>query len=722
MATLCLAIPSQAGSYTLGSGANSEPPTGRNTVLLSAPSFTGGEAPARIFSKSAQIGTAQGFSIDTQDRELVRNFYNSVFQSPDGLASGWSSNQTAPGTLNAGYLEAIRQRVNWYRAMAGAPASVNFLSNYNSGCQQAALMMSRAGQLSHSPPTVSGGAWPYATPEGAVAALNSNLTLGACGFDSIVRYMQDSGADATNADTGHRRWLLHPSIQNMGAGSVDTHTVGSTTYMSAQALWVNDNNSYLTAWPAVRDHDPATSRGIVAWPPPGYVPHQQVFPRWSFSMDRLASNSTNVMDASTSVTMTKNGVSLAVGSITRPANMGRMMTIVFTPAGYATDSEFEYSRPASDDVYVVNITGILMSNVRGNVSYTVRIFDPAKPAAGVNPITTTGTATPVIGQANAYTHTTANFATSYRLFTGQAAAYSAVEGAETGLTDFIAFTAGGYAQRLSTTKDTGSFGFRLAHPTALREVLQWNKMFVPAAGATLTVRSYLRRATATEVARVQISTNGGVGWSDLLDTGNTFPNYGVANGDAESGFSTATFSLTQYVGRAVMFRFAYEVVGYGAYYQPLVSLPEAGWFFDNITLTGSQVLSNTTSAVIPEAAGLMNYVPADGTPRLLAVQPIGWTDYNAEIGSLLTVTGITPPPKVWMTDTQVAGGNLNLNFTVSNLPASPVWKLMSTPSLDTAYQQYNGSTFQTVSAPNGQYRYVIPLPAESTRFFYVEVK
>ena len=44
-------------------------------------------------------------------------------------------------------------RLNYYRAMAGVPATVTFSDTYNAMDQQAALMMSANGQLSHSPPT-----------------------------------------------------------------------------------------------------------------------------------------------------------------------------------------------------------------------------------------------------------------------------------------------------------------------------------------------------------------------------------------------------------------------------------------------------------------------------------------------------------------------------------------------------------------------------------------
>src|SRR6185312_8522029 len=107
------------------------------------------------------------------------------------------------------------------------------------------------------------------TSAGASAAANSNLALGSFGPDSITGYINDFGAN--NTEAGHRRWLLYPQTQTMGTGDIPA----GNGFTNANATWVLDGN-YGTARPATRD-------GFVAWPPPGYVPYPVVFARWSFA-------------------------------------------------------------------------------------------------------------------------------------------------------------------------------------------------------------------------------------------------------------------------------------------------------------------------------------------------------------------------------------------------------------------------------------------------------
>ena len=72
-------------------------------------------------------------------------------------------------------------RLNYFRAMAGVPATVTFSDTYNAMDQRAALMVSANAQVSHSPPTT----WTCYRADGAQAASQSNLILGAFGRNAI---------------------------------------------------------------------------------------------------------------------------------------------------------------------------------------------------------------------------------------------------------------------------------------------------------------------------------------------------------------------------------------------------------------------------------------------------------------------------------------------------------------------------------------------------------
>ncbi len=97
------------------------------------------------------------------------------------------------GTTSQAYADATILRVNYFRAMAGLPADVVLSNAWNLKAQDAALMMSAQGALSHSPDTN----WSCYTSGGAEAAGKSNLALGADAAAAIDLYMDDQGSGAT---------------------------------------------------------------------------------------------------------------------------------------------------------------------------------------------------------------------------------------------------------------------------------------------------------------------------------------------------------------------------------------------------------------------------------------------------------------------------------------------------------------------------------------------
>src|SRR5215470_20153098 len=102
-----------------------------------------------------------GFSVNTDSREQVRGFYNAVFTSSIGVPMNTTADVSActPGTNATAFQEAVLRRINWYRAMAGVPASVTLNAAEGTNDQQAAVMMSKADGLSHFPPNT----WPCYT-------------------------------------------------------------------------------------------------------------------------------------------------------------------------------------------------------------------------------------------------------------------------------------------------------------------------------------------------------------------------------------------------------------------------------------------------------------------------------------------------------------------------------------------------------------------------------
>ncbi len=237
--------------------------------------------------------------------------------------------------------------------MAGIASTVTFSADYNAENQQAALMMSANGQLSHTPPSD----WTFFTSAGADGAVHSNLCLeipylGDPGC--VAQYIQDYGSD--NSDVGHRRWLLYPQTQNMGTG--DVQPPYPTPF--ANALWVIDTH--------FSDPRPATRDQFIAWPPKGFVPYQLVPGRWSLSYP--GADFTNA-----TVAMQRGGGPVAVRLEALQQGYGEN-SLVWVPDNIDTSVSTSWPRPSVDTPITVTVSRVLIAGVSTTFTYTVTVIDP----------------------------------------------------------------------------------------------------------------------------------------------------------------------------------------------------------------------------------------------------------------------------------------------------------------------------------------------------------
>lgn len=296
--------------------------------------------------------------VDISNRSAVVDLYNDIFLPSSSVPLGWNGNTGAgvAGTTSAAYKDAVQSQINYFRSMAGVPPVITLNSANNAKSQQAALMMSANGELQHNPPTT----WLHYTADGAEAAANSNLCLR---FDSdpnqpqtgcIKGYIEDAGAG--NASVGHRRWILHPQTQVMATGDVPTVLPITTGFLFANATWVFDGNIF--------GPRPATREEYVAWPPPGFVPYQLVYPRWSFGLAGA--------DFSTA-TVTMSGPSGNIAVTLEPVTNGfGENTLVWRPS-----DPLPITPPPTDTQLNVTINGVRVNGVTRNFSYSVTVFDPS---------------------------------------------------------------------------------------------------------------------------------------------------------------------------------------------------------------------------------------------------------------------------------------------------------------------------------------------------------
>lgn len=352
-----------AGSATAGSTAAGSVSAGRDAIgdrRLGGPP----QAPARpLVERSIQaappveahtlflpaIQTPHTW-VNTTSRAESRYQFQVYYLTTGNVDIGWQGDLGScnAGTTSGNYREAILRRINYFRSMAGVPDIKGLDPVYNQKAQAAALMMSVNRDLNHHPPAN----WVCYTAAGSEAAGRSNLGFGFSGTGVISDgYMSDFGAD--NFPVGHRRWILYPQTQWMGTGDIPF----SDGYSSANALWVIDLAHMDRPRPTTRDL-------FVAWPPPGYVPFQVVYPRWSFAWPGA-----NFDQATVTMTHAGQGIPVAV----RPVVYGYgENTLVWEPGAPLNNA------PAADTRYTVVVDNVLIDGQARRFSYEVIVFDPAQ--------------------------------------------------------------------------------------------------------------------------------------------------------------------------------------------------------------------------------------------------------------------------------------------------------------------------------------------------------
>jgi hypothetical protein len=539
---------------------NPRPPTSLGEATPAPPNLPL-NPPPMIGPKPAVVPVTGGLVVNTDEREEVRSFYNGIFPVSENVPQDSTADGPGcfPGHNSDAFQAAELLRLNWYRAMAGDPANIVLNPIDDWGSQQMAVIINANNALNHNPPAS------YSCYNTFAASYaGGDQSLGADGAEATTDFIWDFGAN--NNEVGHRRWILYPEETVMGVGDVPD----SGTNAAANLTYVFD--------PASFGARPATRQPYVAWPPEGYAPYQVVFPYWSFALS-------NADFTGATVNMTSNGV--PVSTVIQPYKIGYgENTLVWVPMGLdATTEGTSFPFNGTDTVYSVTVGNITNNGTTVQYSYNVTVFDPAVPGSDYVPTTLIG---PIQAPTNATTLYSAVApadpnVTSYNFQTAQLVPASLTDDANNGLTNFIATVGTDYSVITSWPFGNGNC-FNLEHYAAdsYPQLLQFAETLIPATNASLSFESGLGYATPDEVARVQVSADGGLNWTDLFaQPGNDSP---------DGSFTTESLSLSNYAGMTILLRFNFDFQG-GSYYNSGYPI---GWFFTDIVLTNVQALANQT--------------------------------------------------------------------------------------------------------------------------------
>lgn len=308
-------------------------PGGPNSSLNAPPVPTADPAVPNLPTNQPATST-----IDTNNKAAVIEAMNSIYNAPQPAMNFTGDVATCKaGTTSIEYQQAVINRINFFRAMIGVPAVT--LNTDNSSYQNAALMMSANGQLSHQPPST----WKCYSAEGSQGASSSNLAIGVDGANAIDVYMDDWGSN--NYMVGHRRWIISPMQSSIATGDVP----------GANSLGVNFGGA--APFPQ--------GRRFTSWPSAGYFP-TQLLPRsqrWSLSTYGLGLGQAEVA--------MKNITTGEIYTVTKEKYV----------SGYGNDTLVWVPQQVVNPAQGENIILVTISNLMNyqqsveSISYTVTVFN-----------------------------------------------------------------------------------------------------------------------------------------------------------------------------------------------------------------------------------------------------------------------------------------------------------------------------------------------------------
>jgi hypothetical protein len=337
------------------------------------------------------------------------------------------------------------------------------------------------------------------------------------------------------------------------------------------------------------------------------------------------------------------------------------------------------------------------------------------PGADYIPTAISGPAQPVVGLPTNYTCAPPNnpHVTGYQWVVAQAPSGNFFDGAEHGASNFIVAITPGYAVITNGRAASGYFSFFLAMTNnAADQILQLNRILLPATNTFVSFAGLLGYASSNQVAEVQISTTGGLNWQNIYTQAGT-------NGLMDLTYHTHSLSLSNYAGQSVLLRFNYHLApnpdGNYIFYPPSIS-PPAGWFIDNILITNTLQLTNlsTNSTSSPNFV----FTPALGGGWVLKAQAVIFNQFPIGFGPLAQLTAISnASPIITLAQPVVTAGQVQLNFSVSR-GAAATFKLLQANQVTAAWTT-NATAVLATNVPGTSYRFTTPV-GPAARFYRIK--
>jgi len=355
--------------------------------------------------------------------------------------------------------------------------------------------------------------------------------------------------------------------------------------------------------------------------------------------------------------------------------------------------EVRFQLPGLPDV-VTNVTVAGDANVK--VDFTPAYAPPVILSPGVA----------FVGHSNRFAFSPVPGATAYEGRITPRQPWSTPEGAESGLGRFTAAVSPGYDPVATDIRQAGRAGYRMAHPQPpVSQYLTLGNPVRLGAAPVLSFGSRLGTATPDQVARVQVSTDGGASWADVWSQ----PGSGTQGGEVT--FSQKRVPLTAFAGRVISLRFAYTFVS-GRFFGQ--TSPGVGWYFDEVRVENSEWVAGST--VVAATGTQFSFRPETEGGYLLDVRPV-LGDRVYPWGPALEVTarqGTPTPASIRIVGFRRVGEGWELQFRIESGSAPA-------PQVEEARSAAGPWTPLAVTPVEnaGVYRAVLPVSGDAARFFRV---
>lgn len=596
------------------------------SLLLLPLALTG---PAWSWEPATYPVSSSGFSVDTRSRNDVISFWHGVYLASEGYDErhGWTGSYAAAepydsgvGVTSAAFVADVERRINFYRALAGVPASIRLntadatvviapadphqppaTTLKRDAAARAAYMLIRTygpyengnpkpplgnpwAALNHNPAQAGCVAW---TPAAWNANHNGNLAIGYFGPGAIDAYLADEigtgGTSEWNTAVGHRRWVLYPRSTNMATGD---------TPGSANPLFLPSNVLYVVQ--AGTEQATAPPR-FTCYPPAGYFPASLNSRYWSVTYPGASFG-----QATVAVTAA-DGSPLDVRIVARNGGFGEPALV-----WEVTDARANVKSVTADTTFKVTVAGIAGSGIPPAHSYAVTLINPNQITSDQSVF---GPDSPSTTAGAGYRITPPDKAECIQVNSFQAVLAAWTEGAEDlPAPGVIANTTGSYAFRSTCSFSSapsfraivGAKSFRLTVPLIQHpcpQSFELDRDILPGNNARLSFKFQRGYMTSDTHLVIESSNDGGLTWSRLGD-----PISGVASGAGDIFAADGCRDLPP-SSVPVRIRFRLELApNAGAYTDDLFPTHPTGVFIDAITTVNCRWLELKKANELPAAA------------------------------------------------------------------------------------------------------------------------